>query len=182
MLAIRMQRVGRKGHAQFRVIVQDSHRSPATGKIIEYLGSYDPHTKEAKLEKESIERYLKNGAQPSNRVAILLQKEGFKLPKWVDIDKSGKRTTKNAEKLRKNQPKEKPTAKKEDTDEKEKVDDDVADAPIEEVEKELVEEIVEEVTEKNIEEEAAKIVAAKKAAEKTEAPKKDDSKDTEKTK
>lgn len=113
MLAIRMQRVGRKGHAQFRVIVQDSHRSPAAGKIVEYLGSYNPHTKEAKLDKENIEKYLSNGAQPSNRVAILLEKEGYKLPEWVEIDKSGKRTTKNTEKLRKDQPKKKPAPKEE---------------------------------------------------------------------
>ncbi len=104
MLAIRMQRTGRKGHAQFRVIVQDSHRSPSTGKIVEYLGSYNPHTKEAVLEKEVIEKYMSNGAQPSNRVAILLKKEGVALPNWVKIDTSGKKSLKNPDKLRKNRP------------------------------------------------------------------------------
>ncbi len=104
MLAIRMQRTGRKGHAQFRVIVQDSRRSPSTGNIVEYLGSYDPHTKVASLKKESIEKYLSTGAQPSNRVAILLKKEGVALPKWVNIDTSGKRSLKNPEKLRRNRP------------------------------------------------------------------------------
>ncbi len=149
MLAIRMQRTGRKGHAQFRVIVQDSHRSPSTGKVIEYLGSYNPHTKEAVLEKEAIEKYMSNGAQPSNRVAILLKKEGVKLPKWVTIDTSGKRTLKNSDKLRKNRPDEP----------KEKAP---VDEPIEEVEKELVEEIAEEVVEDIVEEEAQKIVEEKK--------------------
>jgi small subunit ribosomal protein S16 len=40
-----MQRTGRRGHAMFRVIVQDSHRSPTSGKVVAFLGSYDPHTK-----------------------------------------------------------------------------------------------------------------------------------------
>ncbi len=104
MLAIRMQRTGRKGHAQFRVIVQDSHRSPSGGKVVEYLGSYNPHTKEVVLKKEIIEKYLSNGAQPSNRAAILFKKEGVKLPKWVKIDTSQKRNLKNPDKLRKNRP------------------------------------------------------------------------------
>ena len=104
MLAIRLKRVGRKGHAQFRVIVQDSHRSPSSGKIIEFLGSYDPHNKTASIDKEKVEKFLSNGAQPSERVARLLKSEGVKLPKWVKIDKSKKGALKNPEKLRKNQP------------------------------------------------------------------------------
>ncbi len=137
MLAIRMQRTGRKGHAQFRVIVQDSHRSPSTGKVIEYLGSYNPHTKEASLKKENIEKYMSNGAQPSNRVAILLKKEGVKLPKWVKIDTSGSKSLKNPEKLRKNQPdepkEEKPAEEAPAEPAKEKSEDAVAEAPKEEV-------------------------------------------------
>ena len=34
MLAIRMQRTGRKGHAQFRVIVQESRRTPTSGNVV----------------------------------------------------------------------------------------------------------------------------------------------------
>ena len=98
MLAIRMQRRGRKGHAQFRVILQDSHRSPSTGKVTAYLGNYNPHTKEAQLDTEKLEFYLNHGAQPSNRVATLLKKEGVKLPDWVKIDTSKSKKTKNPEK------------------------------------------------------------------------------------
>ncbi len=170
MLAIRMQRVGRKGYAQFRVIVQDSHRSPAAGKIVEYLGSYNPHTKETRLDKESIEKYLKNGAQPSNRVAILLKKEGYKLPSWVEIDTSGKRKIKNAEKLRKNQPKDKKPPKEatEPEAKAEEIIEELNEEAAEEVEEELAEEIVEEVAEKVIEEEAEKIVEEKAVEDATE--------------
>jgi small subunit ribosomal protein S16 len=104
MLAIRMQRTGRKGHAQFRVVVQDSRVTPTSGKVVAGLGSYDPHTKTAILNKEQTEFYLSNGAQPSPRVVALLKKEGVKLPSWVKEPSTKERTVKNAEKLRKNQP------------------------------------------------------------------------------
>lgn len=106
MLAIRMQRTGRKGHSQYRVIVQDSRRTPSSGRLVYNLGSYNPHTKEAILNKEKVAFYLSNGAQPSERVSTLLRKEGVKLPEWVKDASKKEFTTRNPEKLRKNQPKE----------------------------------------------------------------------------
>lgn len=109
MLAIRMQRVGRKGNAQYRVVVQDSSRTPTSGKIVSQVGRFNPHTKEVVLDTAEVEKYLKNGAQPSERVVKLLQNEGVKLPSWVTAEKKDdKRAIKNPEKLRKNQPKEEP--------------------------------------------------------------------------
>lgn len=105
MLVIRMQRVGRKGHAQFRVVVQDSRRTPSSGRLVASLGHYDPHTKEAVVNKEKAQFYLDHGAQPSDRVAGLLKAEGVKLPTWVKISQPKKRTIRNSDKLRKNQPK-----------------------------------------------------------------------------
>jgi len=107
MLAIRMQRTGRKGHAMYRVIVQDSHRQPTSGRIVANLGSYDPHTKTTTLKKDEATTFLKNGAQPSDRVVKLLQAEKVELPAWVKItsDKKAK-SIKKADKLRRNQPKE----------------------------------------------------------------------------
>lgn len=104
MLVIRMQRTGRKGHAQFRVVVQDSRRTPSSGKIVAYLGHFNPHSKETSLDKEKAKFYLDHGAQPSARVARLLKSEGVKLPKWVSIEKAAKRAIKNPEKLRRNRP------------------------------------------------------------------------------
>lgn len=106
MLVIRMQRVGRKGLAQFRVVVQDSRRTPTSGKVIANLGHFNPHTKETTVDKEKASFYLEHGAQPSERVARLLKSEGVKLPKWVSLSDAKKKAVKNAEKLRRNQPKE----------------------------------------------------------------------------
>jgi len=84
MLAIRMQRTGRKGQAQFRMIVQDSRRTPTSGNIVELLGSYDPHTKVATINKERAEFFLNNGAQPSDRALRILGFQKVKIPKWVE--------------------------------------------------------------------------------------------------
>jgi small subunit ribosomal protein S16 len=113
MLAIRMQRTGRKGHAMFRVVVQDSRRTPSSGKFVALLGSYDPHAKTTTLEKEKAELYLKNGAQPSDRVVALFQKEGVKLPSWVKPAAPKQSKVRNPEKLRRNQPKQEPAAEPE---------------------------------------------------------------------
>lgn len=106
MLVIRMQRVGRKGHAQFRVVVQDSRRTPSSGKVVASLGYYNPHTKDVSINIEKAQYYLTNGAQPSDRVTSLLEKQGVKLPTWVKLASPKKRLIRNPEKLRRNQPKE----------------------------------------------------------------------------
>jgi small subunit ribosomal protein S16 len=107
MLTIRMQRTGRKGYASFRIVVQDSRFSPSSGRVVAKIGHYNPHTKETVIDKEKAVEYLQNGAQPSPRVVRLLQAEKIALPEWVEIGTNqSKRTTRNPEKLRKNQPKE----------------------------------------------------------------------------
>ncbi len=106
MLVIRLQRTGRKGHAQFRVVVQDSRRTPTSGKIVAQVGTYNPHTKELTLKKERAQHYLDHGAQPSERVAVLLKKDGIKLPSWVKEPSKKDGKLRNPEKLRRNQPKE----------------------------------------------------------------------------
>jgi small subunit ribosomal protein S16 len=104
MLTIRMQRTGRKGHAMFRVVVQESRLTPTSGKVVALLGNYDPHAKVAVLDKEKASFYLTNGAQPSDRAARLLQGEGVALPKWVKTSSQKSGSVRNPDKLRKNAP------------------------------------------------------------------------------
>jgi small subunit ribosomal protein S16 len=99
-----MQRTGRKGHAMFRVVVQDSRRTPTSGKVVALLGSYDPHGKAASLQKDKAQFYLDHGAQPSGRVVKLLENEGVKLPVWVKKSIAKERAVRNPDKLRKHQP------------------------------------------------------------------------------
>lgn len=58
MLAIRMQRLGRKGYPTYRVVVQDSRQAPTSGKVVAMLGSYNPHTKDSRIDNEKAEFYL----------------------------------------------------------------------------------------------------------------------------
>jgi small subunit ribosomal protein S16 len=104
MLVIRLQRTGRKGHAQFRVVVQDSRRTPTSGKIVALVGTFDPHSKQITLNKERAQHYLDNGAQPSPRVITILKSEGIKLPNWVATSDKKAGKIRNPEKLRRNRP------------------------------------------------------------------------------
>lgn len=106
MLAIRLQRHGRKAYPVYRLAVQESQRHPSSGRVVAYVGTYNPHTKEANVQVELAQKYLDNGAQPTPRVVKLLKAAGVKLPKWVKEHDAGKaKTVKKADKLRKNQPK-----------------------------------------------------------------------------
>ncbi|MDB5176984.1 MAG: rpsP [Candidatus Saccharibacteria bacterium] len=107
MLAIRLQRVGRKGYPVYRLAVQEAQRHPSSGRVVAYVGTYNPHTKDATVQVELAQKYLDNGAQPSPRVVKLLKDGGVTLPKWVEVPTTDKqKTIRNADKLRKNQPKE----------------------------------------------------------------------------
>ena len=107
MLAIRLQRVGRKAYPVYRLAVQESQRHPSSGRVVAYVGTYNPHTKDANVQVELAQKYLDNGAQPTPRVVKLLKTAGVKLPKWVKEPVADKqKTVKNSDKLRKDQPKE----------------------------------------------------------------------------
>ena len=106
MLAIRLQRQGKTHYATYRVIVQDVLRHPSSGKVVAYVGSYNPHTKQVQLDKEAIGNYLSHGAQPTDRVVRILTGEGMTMPKWVKTVRGKQRDIRNPEKLRRNQPKE----------------------------------------------------------------------------
>jgi small subunit ribosomal protein S16 len=111
-----MQRVGRKGHPEYRVVVQDARLTPTSGRIVARVGHYNPHSKVTTLDKEKVEYYLGNGAQPSPRVVRILQTEKLKLPDWVTLPSNDKkRSIKNADKLRRNRPAEEPKAQIEES-------------------------------------------------------------------
>lgn len=130
MLAIRLQRLGRKGYPMYRIAVQESQRHPSSGRVVAYVGSYNPHTKETTINLEKVAYYLDNGAQPTPRVVKILNEQKVKLPTWVKSHTGGKKVSiKNQEKLRKNRPAEE---KEEVVEEKEVVEEPVAEVAAEE--------------------------------------------------
>lgn len=108
MLAIRLQRLGRSGYPTYRLAVQEVQRHPLSGRVVAYVGSYNPHTKETRIDAEKVQKYLDNGAQPTDRVVKLLKEiKEIKLPSWVKTERTQKtKAIRHPEKLRKNRPQE----------------------------------------------------------------------------
>jgi len=76
-VCIRMKMMGRKHRHYFRIVAIDRHQ-PRDGRIVEELGSYDPHVKNTdervKLKPSRIKYWLSVGAKPSEKVAVLFTK------------------------------------------------------------------------------------------------------------
>jgi small subunit ribosomal protein S16 len=82
VLRIRMQRLGRRQHPQYRLVVADA-RKKRQGDHLERLGHYDPRKKDPK-EKMSLDlarfrHWVQRGAQPSEAVLRLLRHAGMDL-------------------------------------------------------------------------------------------------------
>ena len=75
---LRLRRMGANRDPFYRVVVADS-RYPRDGRFIEEIGYYDPMTTpaELKLDNEKAEKWLKNGAQPTDTVKALFKKNGI---------------------------------------------------------------------------------------------------------
>ena len=75
MVKIRLQRAGAKKARFYHIVVADS-RVARDGKIIEQIGTYDPMTTPSTivLDKEKAEKWIKNGAKPTDTVKALISK------------------------------------------------------------------------------------------------------------
>jgi small subunit ribosomal protein S16 len=76
---IRMKQFGRKHRPYYRICAMDIRR-PRDGRVLEQLGTYDPLIPDtdarAVLNGERIAHWLSVGAQPSDKVAVLIKKYG----------------------------------------------------------------------------------------------------------
>src|SRR5438876_7857009 len=84
MIKIRLARGGAKKRPYYSIVVADSH-SPRDGRFIEKVGAYNPLLKKddpnrVTLKVERIQEWIAKGAQPTDRVARELSKQG--LAKW----------------------------------------------------------------------------------------------------
>lgn len=94
LLVIRLQRVGRKNLAAYRVVVAEKHRA-VKKKAVEILGHYQPtrNPKVIEIDTEKVTEWIGKGAQPSSSVASLLKKLGMK-----DMDQYLSKPTKKKKK------------------------------------------------------------------------------------
>jgi small subunit ribosomal protein S16 len=76
-----MKQFGRRHRPFFRVCVTDA-RNPRDGRVLEEVGYYDPMVPETDartvLNGERIDYWIGVGAQPSDKVAVLIKKYGSK--------------------------------------------------------------------------------------------------------
>jgi small subunit ribosomal protein S16 len=74
---IRLMRMGKKKQPTYRVVAADS-RSPRDGRFIEILGTYEPRAEPSVILIDTAKavRWLSKGAQPTERVAKLLETSG----------------------------------------------------------------------------------------------------------
>lgn len=77
MLRMRLTRTGAKKRPSYRVVVADS-RAPRDGRHVDIVGFYDPMTTPTtvRIDIERAVQWLRNGAQPSERVRVLLRHAG----------------------------------------------------------------------------------------------------------
>ena len=75
---IRLRRMGAKKAPFYRVVVADS-RYPRDGRFIEEIGTYDPMKSEDQIsiDAEAAQKWIANGAQPTDTVKELLKKNGI---------------------------------------------------------------------------------------------------------
>jgi small subunit ribosomal protein S16 len=73
MVKLRLQRFGNHKRPYYRVVASDS-KQPRDGKFLEILGTYDPINGSVNFDKEKIQTWISNGAQPTDTVKSLLKK------------------------------------------------------------------------------------------------------------
>ncbi len=80
MVKIRLKRMGAHKRPFYRVVVADS-RTPRDGRFIEEIGTYNPlkDPAEIKIDVEAAQKWISNGAQPTDTVRALLEKSGVEL-------------------------------------------------------------------------------------------------------
>lgn len=75
MLRIRLSRHGRKKKPHYRVVIAEKHKAKE-GRFVEIVGYYNPTLKpvQLKLDLDRINYWVKQGAQPSDTVRVLINK------------------------------------------------------------------------------------------------------------
>lgn len=90
MLKIRLRRMGAKNQPSYRLVVAEA-RAPRDGRFVDQIGYYNPLTDPAtyKVDVEKAQRWVNNGAQPTEAAARLLHRSGVKLKKPVPAEWTG---------------------------------------------------------------------------------------------
>jgi small subunit ribosomal protein S16 len=80
MIKLRLKRYGKKFEASYRIVAMKSS-DRRDGRPLEELGFYNPRTDEVRLNAEGITKRLQEGAQPTETVRRILEKQNILEPK-----------------------------------------------------------------------------------------------------
>ena len=85
MVKLRLMRMGKTKQPTYRIVAADA-RSPRNGRFIEIVGHYNPRTDPSSItvDNDKAVAWLLNGAQPTERVEVLLKKSGA----WEQFESS----------------------------------------------------------------------------------------------
>jgi len=73
MVKIRLQRFGSNKKPFYRVVASESSRA-RDGKFLEIVGTYEPLKGEVSINADKVQKWLDNGAQPTDTVKSLFKK------------------------------------------------------------------------------------------------------------
>ncbi len=77
MLALRLQRIGRRNEAHFKIVVIEKTRGPKSQKYVDIVGSYNPKLGRILIDEEKAKKWLSHGVQPSDTVYNMLVDKGI---------------------------------------------------------------------------------------------------------
>ncbi len=80
---LRLMRMGKKKQPTYRVVAADA-RAPRDGRFIEIIGTYEPRQEPSRIviDNEKALDWLRKGAQPTDRVQVLLRESGA----WAEFE------------------------------------------------------------------------------------------------
>ena len=85
MLMLRLQRIGRRNEAHFKIVVIEKTKGPKSQKYVDIIGSYNPKLGRVQLDADKVKKHLANGVQPSDTVRNILISEGLLEGRKVNV-------------------------------------------------------------------------------------------------
>ena len=85
MLMLRLQRIGRRNEAHFKIVVIEKTKGPKSQKYVDIVGSYNPKLGRVQIDAEKAKKWLANGVQPSDTVRNMLITQGLLEGRKVNV-------------------------------------------------------------------------------------------------
>lgn len=85
MLMLRLQRVGRRNEAHFKIVVIEKSKGPKSHNYVDIVGSYNPKLGNITIDENKAKKWLSHGVQPSDTIRNMLITKGILTGKKVNV-------------------------------------------------------------------------------------------------